>query len=113
MTDIRVPNHASQDWVETIERDRGYSALEMHAFGALLDRMPSYAFFRALLRHLQPGETALEAGCGYALSSFALSKRGVNVTAIDISTKLIADLRRIQGAMERSSMQHLLLPAWD
>ena len=84
------------DWVQTIEEGKGYAALPVPAFERLLLRMPTYAFFRAVERHCKPGSFALEAGCGWALTSFALAARGVRVTAIDISSQLIEGLQTLQ-----------------
>ena len=86
----------SQQWVDTIEKGEGYVVPNEILFRKMLARMPRYAFFRALLRSVQPGDTVLEAGCGWALSSFALAGRGVRVTAVDISLTLIAGLKRLQ-----------------
>jgi 2-polyprenyl-3-methyl-5-hydroxy-6-metoxy-1,4-benzoquinol methylase len=47
------------------------------------------------------------------LSSFALASIGVNVTAIDISEKLIVDLRRVQAELGGAYAAHLQLCVWD
>ncbi len=103
----------SQAWVQTIEEDKGYSAPDPGVFRALLRRMPRYAFFDAVLRHLPRSVTVLEAGCGWAMSSFALAERGNTVTAIDISEKLIRDLQILQRQLGGQYIQNLTLDAYD
>jgi SAM-dependent methyltransferase len=46
--------------------------------------------FREALGRLQPGQRALEIGCGLDETAFVLGRRGVRVTAIDISEVAIA-----------------------
>ena len=103
----------SQDWVKTIEGGKGYSAVETGMFRRLLDRMPTYAIFRMLTKYVQKGQYVLEAGCGYGLSSFALAESGTDVTAIDISEKLVKDLNMLKETLGGSIKEHLTVRVGD
>lgn len=86
------PQKGSQDWVRTIEEGNGYGAIEPDSYLKLLRNIEGYSFFRALQKHVKPEDRVLEAGCGWAFSSFALAAQHIQVIALDISGKLIADL---------------------
>ena len=103
----------SQDWVKTIEEEKGYNAIDAVAFRGLLRRMDRYEICNAALRHLEPGRSVLEAGCGWALCSFALAERGMSVTAVDISEKLVHDLKRLQSELGGAYASNLTFVAWD
>ena len=96
MTQPAAMQRATEDWVKTIDDAKGYDAIAPSAYRKLLAQTPRWENFRALLRHTRPGQFVLEAGCGWALASFALAERGVHVTAIDISEKLVSYLRSLQ-----------------
>ncbi len=87
-----ITHKASLDWVRTIEEGKGYMAIDPDSFLKLLRNMEGYSFFRTLRKHVKPEDSVLEAGCGWAFSSFALAKEHIRVIALDISGKLIADL---------------------
>lgn len=104
----------SAAWVRTINEGKGYATIDASLFCRLLDRCAEYAFFRALRRHVRPGDAVLEVGCGWAVSSFALAGEGkVSVTALDIAENLIADLRRLQKELGGSYDAQLTLVAGD
>lgn len=104
----------SAAWIRTIDEGKGYAAIDASLFRKLLGRITGYAFFRALRRHIRPGDAVLEVGCGWAVSSFALAGEGkVSVTALDIAEKLIADLRRLQKELGGSYDAQLTLVAGD
>lgn len=84
----------SLDWIRTIEGERGYAAIAPAHFARLIDRTEKYAFFHTLTQHVRSRQRVLEAGCGLAFSSFALARRNVTVTALDVSSRLIDDLKR-------------------
>ena len=113
MTQPSTLQRESEDWVRTIEQEKGYSAPDPVLFRKLLSRMPGYAFFRATVRHVHPGETILEAGCGWATASFALAERGIRATAVDISEKLVADLNRLQQELGGTYVSNLKILVWD
>lgn len=109
-----TPNKESTAWIRTIEEGKGYAAIDALLFRKLLGRITAYAFFRALHRRVRPGDTVLEIGCGWAMSSFALAgEGGVSVTALDIAEKLIADLRHLQKELGGSYATQLTLVAGD
>lgn len=111
---VAAPNKESTAWIRTIEEGKGYAAIDALLFRKLLSRITEYAFFRALRRHIRPGDTVLEVGCGWGMSSFALAgEGGVAVTALDIAEKLIADLRRLQKELGGSYATRLTLVAGD
>lgn len=107
------PHKESDDWVRTIEEGKGYQRIATSSYRKLLARMPAYAIFAVLVRYLRPGQTALEAGCGWAFASFALAERGVSVTAVDISAKLIADLDRLKTELGEPYASHVAPLAED
>ena len=98
---------AGRAWIKTIDEAKGYNTIDAIAYRRLLSRMHNYAFFRATLRHLAPGQSVLEAGCGWALTSFALAERGIQSTALDISGKLITDLTNLQRELGEPFSVHL------
>jgi len=105
---------ASDAWVRVIQAGKGYSGAEAAQFRRLIERTESrYALFKVLTRHLPPRGNVLEAGCGWACSSFALATRGIAVTALDISEKLIGELRGVQQALGGPVQSHLRLVAGD
>lgn len=107
-------NEESVAWVRTIDEGKGYAAIDASLFRRLLDRCAEFAFFRALRRHVRPGDSVLEVGCGWAVSSFALAGEGeVSVTALDIAEKLIADLRHLQKELGDSYVTRLTLVTGD
>ncbi len=111
---VAAPHKESAAWIRTIEEGKGYAAVDASLFRKLLGRITEYAFFRALRCHVRPGDTVLEVGCGWGVSSFALAgEGGVSVTALDIAEKLIADLRRLQKELGGSYATQLTLVTGD
>lgn len=106
-------HRASEEWIQTIDEEKGYSNIDAESFRTILRRMHAYQFCRDLLRCVEPGERALEAGCGWATSSFFLAEKGVHVTAIDISEKLIQNLRAIQAQLGGCYASRLALKGGD
>lgn len=107
-------NRESHAWIRTIDEGKGYTAIHAPLFRTLLSHIKGYAFYRTLLRYIRPGHTVLEAGCGWAISSFALAAEGgVSVTALDISEKLITDLRYLQTELGGTYAAHLTLMTGD
>ncbi len=86
---------ASSQWIDTIERDDGYSNINPATFRSIISGMSRYGLYRSACRYIQSGDRLLEAGCGWATASFALARNGVHTTALDISEKLIADLQSL------------------
>lgn len=110
----RAPLHrVSRDWVRTIEQDKGYAAIDTVSFKELLGCLRGYALYRALLRHVSSGQSVLEAGCGWAVSSFALAAFGARVTALDISEKLVDDLRKLKAELGGAYDANLRVVAGD
>lgn len=101
-------DNASEAWVKTIDEGKGYGGMTAAEFRKLIDRMPGYAFFGAVIRYVHPGQSVLEAGCGYALTSFALAGCGVHATALDISEKLIKDLQRLKQELGSPYAENLM-----
>lgn len=73
------------------------------AYDALADRYEAAiaedAWMRRVLhrhhaRRFAPGERVLDAACGTGLDSLALARRGVRVTAVDVSARMLAVLAR-------------------
>ncbi len=82
----------SQDWIQTIQEGKGYTPIAADTYRKLLQNISEYSFFRTLKKYVKPGDKVLEAGCGWAFSSFALASKGISVTPVDISGILIANL---------------------
>lgn len=100
MNNVLSPTHKeSLDWVRTIEQGKGYADIDEVSFRKLLHRMNKYVFFQVLLRYTQPGDSVLEAGCGWATSSFALAEQERNIIAVDISPQLVVRLKNLQGKL--------------
>lgn len=95
-------------WVKTIDDGKGYGGMEPEAFRTLISRMPGYAFFAAVMKYVKPGQSTLEAGCGYGLTSFALAGKGVHATALDISEKLIHELDRLKTQLGSPYAENLI-----
>lgn len=89
----------SQEWIKTIEEGRGYRAPDTDAYRKILQRLRRNELYKAMERHLPVSAAVLDAGCGWATESFGLSSRGNPVLAVDISEKLIADLRNLQARL--------------
>ena len=51
-----------------------------------------------LLPPLQPGMRALELGCGAAQNSIFLARKGLDCTALDISSEQLAHARKLAAA---------------
>ena len=51
----------------------------------------------------------LDAGCGPAYNSFYFAYEGINVTALDISDKLIQDLIQVKNVLDNHAMSNLEL----
>ena len=89
----------SSDWVRAIDEGAGYSAPDVSAFRRLLGYMHQYSFYRAICKYAKSGDVVLEAGCGWATSSFALANRKVRIIAIDISETLVVTLQNLQTSL--------------
>ncbi len=53
----------------------------------------------SLLRIFASGETVLEIGCGTGVETLELSKRGINVVAVDISSSMLEHLHRLAAEL--------------
>lgn len=103
----------SENWVKTIDEGKGYAAVEPHVFKKILARISQYVIYDAVIKHTRPGQSVLEAGCGWAVSSFALAEQGRSVTALDISEKLISNLQDLQRTLGEPFTKNLTLVVGD
>ncbi len=88
------PSH----WIEAIEADQAYREISVSDLQRLVSQAKKrYQFYRTLKRYVQAGDCALEVGCGWAISSFALAEDGALVMAMDLSPRLIENLRKVQA----------------
>ncbi len=106
MTDLQL-HEASELWITLIKNKKGYQAIDPSSFKKFLRKIRTYVFFQRLLHFTKPGSTVLEAGCGWALSSFALAERNIRSTAVDISPELIADLKTLQVQLGGNFVSYL------
>ncbi|MCF7844867.1 MAG: class I SAM-dependent methyltransferase [Kiritimatiellales bacterium] len=106
-------NRESEDWIKTIDENKGYSSVDVNVFKSVLRRMHTYEFCKELIRNVCCEHNVLEAGCGWATSSFVLASNGVSVTAIDISQKLIEDLKALQMQLGGRYVSNLKLMVGD
>lgn len=113
MKDLHSTHQASKDWIKTIEEGKGYATLHPSEFRQLLRRMQTYELFNVLMRYTKPGQRVLEAGCGWATSSFALAKLNRHMTAMDISSALIHELQTLQIQLGAQYATHLTFIADD
>lgn len=90
------------DWVKTIDEGKGYGFIEPAFYRKMLSRMPRYSFYRSLRTYVRPGQRVLEAGSGWALSSFALAEEGVKMTVVDISASLIERLKQLNTELDKA-----------
>ena len=105
---------ASEAWVQVIQEGKGYAQPSAAQFRRLINQTrKNYAFFKALARHVPARGRVLEAGCGWACSSFALAGQGVSVVALDISEKLIGELERVREELGAPVRDRLTLVAGD
>jgi len=100
-------HQASEEWIDAINAKKGYQAIDPTHFKRFVHNMRTYVFFRRMLKYIQPGDTVLEAGCGWGLASFALAERGIHATAVDISPQLIHDLKSLQTQLGGNFVSHL------
>lgn len=75
--------------------------------------MAQYEYYKAVQKYVRPGQSVLEAGCGWAFTSFALAEYGARATAIDISPKLVTDLQRLQQQLGGAYTSHLSITVGD
>lgn len=106
-------HQASEEWIDTIKSQKGYQAIDAERYRKFLRRMKNYVFYRRLRAYTLKTDTVLEAGCGWALASFALAEEGIRVTAIDISPELITDLQRLQTELGGNFQSHLACTVGD
>ena len=104
---------AGEDWIAAIDRNKAYSNIDAATFRKYVKRTKSDNLFKAISRNVSAGDTVLEAGCGWGCFSFALAEQGVRVVALDISEKLINDLRHIQKELGGRCKEFLELAAGD
>jgi len=103
----------TQVWVRAIESGGAYPAMAVAAHRRNLIRTRQYGFFRVLERFVREGDRVLEAGCGWAYSSFALAALGRRVAALDASQKLIGDLAALKEALGEPYRSNVELIAGD
>ena len=93
-------NKPGREWIKVINQGKGYSGIGLALFRDRLKTLEKqYVFFQVLLKYVSTGDTVLEAGCGWAFSSFALARRGIRTVALDISEKLVEDLNNIRRGL--------------
>lgn len=103
----------TEEWVRVIHEGKGYSALSARVLRQYLEDTDHYLFFEALLRYAKPESPVLEAGCGWAISSFALAQRGFRTVAVDISPELMKRLREVQRELGGREKEYLELVEGD
>ena len=86
----------TEKWVSIIDSNQAYSNIQPDVLINYLKTGNNY-FHSILLAHINPTDNVLEAGCGNAHNSLLLSLNNINVTALDISEKLINDLNRLKS----------------
>ncbi|MGJ8590275.1 MAG: class I SAM-dependent methyltransferase [Yoonia sp.] len=55
------------------------------------------ALYQRFCKHLPPGASVLDAGCGSGRDSLAFSRMGYDVVAFDASPKMVAAARKLAG----------------
>ena len=78
----------TKKWVGIIDSNQAYSNIQPDVLINYLKTKNNY-FHSILFAHINPRDNVLEAGCGNAHNSLLLSLNNINVTALDISEKLI------------------------
>jgi ubiquinone/menaquinone biosynthesis C-methylase UbiE len=79
--------------------ERAYDALAGGYEAAIAeDAWMRRVLHRHHARRFAPGDRVLDAACGTGLDSLALARRGVQVTAVDVSAGMLAVLARRQAA---------------
>jgi ubiquinone/menaquinone biosynthesis C-methylase UbiE len=63
------------------------------------------ALFKRLSLHHDPKGAALDLGCGSGFQSVALARLGFEVTAVDLSERLLQELAQHRGSLPITSMQ--------
>ena len=83
-------------WLETspIDYDRGIALLTLGRIGRMHERIAAGL--------VQPGDRVLELGCGTGALTLQCARRGAQVTAIDISPRMLAVARRRASAAGRA-----------
>ncbi len=97
----------SQDWIHAIQEGKGYTPIAPDSYRKLLKNIDEYSFFRTLKKYVTSGDKVLEAGCGWAFSSFALAQKHINVIPVDISGTLIASLIKLKHELGQPFDQFL------
>ena len=107
------PSGPTTDWIRVIEEGGGFPRVDLDTFRRLIEKTQNYRFFQVLRKHVKLDDAVLEAGCGWAVSSFALAREGIHVVALDISDKLIQDLQNIQNQWGEDANNSLELLVGD
>jgi len=64
-------------------------------------RMMNSPHIKYLLKYSKPGSKVLEGGCGSAKFSFALALKGYDVTAMDYSKHIVANVKSMLEAVKK------------
>ena len=113
LTNSASPSGPTTDWIRVIEEGGGFPRVDLDTFRRLIEKTQNYRFFQVLRKHVKLDDAVLEAGCGWAVSSFALAREGIHVVALDISDKLIQDLQNIQHQWGKGAPNSLELLVGD
>ena len=97
----------TKDWIKIIDSGRAFSKVQSVVAMEHLKNVSHNCFFRILRNHTSCQDKVLEAGCGSAFFSFSLALRGIEVTALDISDKLIRQLIQIQNSFFHKDLSKL------
>jgi len=89
-------DNSTYEWIRVINSGRAFSHLLPTVLESSLKNYSENHFVQILRSHISKNDAVLEAGCGAAYSSFSLAFLGVKVTALDISEKIIKDLKKIR-----------------
>jgi SAM-dependent methyltransferase len=96
-----------------MDSNKLYTCTDEALFARNLMKVAGDPFFKTVCRHAGRDDRVLEAGCGMAYCGFALSGMGINVTALDISEKLVTMLNDFKGRLAGGSGDKLKVVAGD
>ena len=100
---------STQEWLEVINSGRAYSNFQPGDVLKHFKKSAKQHFSKILRRYIIKGDVVLDAGCGPAYNSFYFAYEGINVTALDISEKLIRELLQVKNVLDNHAMSNLEL----